>query len=151
MNGIRYWRLKRRMTYTALAREAGCNSITVRNMERNFSHTTSSLLVRVADALDVTVDQLVADYPEDSIVTGDHPEGRYTMATTRLNPVGRYCRTHNISLIEYAALAGKRTKQSAQYVWVKPKPKRSEIEPLARREGLTLEAFLALYLEEVAE
>lgn len=151
MNGIRYWRLKRRMTYNALAREAGCNSTTVRNWETKPDHITSALLVRIADVLGVTVDELMAEYPEDTISLGDHPEGKYTMATARLNPVGRYCRAHNISLCEYAALAGKRTKQSAQYAWVKPKPKHSEIEPLARRERLTLEAFLALYLEEVSE
>lgn len=151
MNGIRYWRLKRRMTYTALAQETGCSSTTIHSWETNPDHITSTLLVRIADVLEVTVDELMAEYPEDTISLGDHPEGKYTMAAVRLNPVGRYCRAHNISLREYAALAGKRSKQSAQYAWRKASPKPKEIEPLAQREGLSLKAFLTLYRKEVSE
>ena len=133
------------MTYVALGREAGCIDITVRNLEADIDHASSALLVRIADALNVTVDQLAMEYPEDSITPGDHPVGRYTMASDRLTPVGLYCRAHNISLNEYAALAGKHSRQSAQYAWVKPRPFLEEVEPLARREGLTPEVFLALY------
>ena len=42
MNGIRYWRLKRRMTYTALAQETGCSSTTLHSWETNPDHITST-------------------------------------------------------------------------------------------------------------
>lgn len=149
MNGIRYWRLKRRMTYTDLARKAGCTLDTIRRLEEHIgSNTSSALLLRIANALDVTVDELLMEYPEDAITLGDHPTGKYTMALSRLNPVGRYCREHNISLPEYAALTGKRSKQAAQRTWTKQKLKYEEILPLAEREGLTAEEFLTHYEKE---
>lgn len=101
MNGIRYWRLKRRMTYTDLARKAGCSPSTIRRLEEHIgSNTSSALLLRIANALDVTVDELLMEYPEDAITLGDHPAGKYPMALSRLNPVGRYCRSADLDQAE---------------------------------------------------
>lgn len=145
MSGILFWRLKRRMTYTALGKVAGCDGSTIRRLEQDLDHASCALLVRVADALGVTVDQLDMEYPEDSVTLGDHPAARYTMPVSRLNPVGRFCRERNISLPEYAALTGKRSRQAALRVWTKQKLKPGEILPLARMDGLTVEEFLRRY------
>lgn len=145
MNGLRYWRLKRHMSYSTLAKEAGGSGTTIRNLEEHLGHVSSDRLVRLADALDVTVDDLVREYPEDSIGLGDHPRSKYTMDKERLNPVGRFCRIHNISLPEYTALAGKNSKQAALRVWTKLKLRPGEILPLAQMEGLSIEDFLLRY------
>ena len=145
MSGVRYWRLKRRMTYTDLGKEAGCNGSTIRHLEDDLDHASYALLIRVADALGVTVDQLAEEYPEDAIGPGDHPAAKYTMDPVRLNPVGRFCREQNISLPEYAAMAGVRSRQAARRVWTKQKLKPGEILPLARLAGLSQEEFLVQY------
>ncbi len=151
MNGIRYWRLKERMSYTELARKANCVPNTIRQLEERIKDITSyALLLRLAEALDVTVAQLMMEYRSDAITLGDHPARKYTMDPSRLNPVGHYCRTNNISLPEYAALTGKKSKQAAQRTWTKQKLKYEEILPLAEREGLTVEEFLT-YCKEVMQ
>ena len=145
MSGVRYWRLKRRMTYTALGKEAGCGGSTVRRLEDDLDHASYALLIRIADALGVTVDQLAEEYPEDAVGPGDHPTAKYTMDPVRLNPVGRYCRASNISLPEYAAMAGVHSHQAARRVWTKQKLKPGEILPLAQLAGLSQEEFLVQY------
>lgn len=148
MNGLRYWRLKRRMSYTVLAKESGVSGSTIHNLEESLEHVYSDRLVRLADALDITVDDLVREYPEDSVGPGDHPKLKYTMDEDRLNPVGRFCRLHNISLPEYTTLAGKKSKQASLRVWTKRKLKPEEILPLAQMEGLSIEGFLLRYGKE---
>lgn len=150
MSGVRYWRLKRRMTYTALGKEAGCGGSTIRRLEDDLDHASYALLIRIADALGVTVDQLAEEYPGDAVGPGDHPTAKCTMDPVRLNPVGRYCRASNISLPEYAAMAGAHSRQAARRVWMKKKLKPGEIEPLARLAGLSQEEFLAQYGKGVA-
>lgn len=148
MNGIRYWRLKRRMTCTTLAREAHCSPGTIHRLEKHIgSNTSAALLLHIANALGVTVDELLMEYPEDAITLGDHPVRKHTVAPSRLNPVGRYCRANNISLTEYTALTDKHSRQAAQRAWTKQKLKPEEILPLAEREGLTVEDFLTHYKE----
>lgn len=145
MSGTRYWRLKKRMTYTDLGREAGCSGSTIRRLEDDLDHASYALLIRIADALGVTVDQLAEEYPEDAVGPGDHPTAKYTMDPVRLNPVGRYCRASNISLPEYAAMAGAHSRQAARRIWTKKKLKPGEIEPLAQLAGLSQEEFLTRY------
>lgn len=150
MSGVRYWRLKRRMTYTALGKEAGCGGSTIRRLEDDLDHASYALLIRIADALGVTVDQLAEEYPEDAIGPGDHPAQTYTVEDSRLNPVGRFCRERNISLPEYAAMAGAHSRQAARRIWTKQKLKPGEILPLAQLAGLSQEEFLVQYGKEVA-
>ena len=145
MSGIRYWRLKRHMTYTDLGREAGCGGSTIRHLEDDLDHASYALLIRISDVLGVTVDQLAEEYPEDAVGPGDHPAQTYTVDDSRLNPVGRFCRERNISLPEYAAMAAIKSRQAARRVWTKQKLKPGEIEPLARLAGLSQEEFLVQY------
>lgn len=145
MSGIRYWRLKRRMTYTDLGREAGCSGSTIRSLENDLDHASYALLIRIADALGVTVDQLAEEYPEDAVGPGDHPTAKYTTDPVRLNSVGRFCRERNISMPEYAAMAGAHSRQAVRRIWTKKKLKPGEILPLARLAGLSQEEFLARY------
>lgn len=150
MSGVRYWRLKRRMTYTALGKEAGCSGSTVRRLEDDLDHASYALLIRIADALGVTVDQLAEEYPEDAVGPGDHPAQTYTVDDSRLNQVGRFCRASNISLPEYASMAAINSRQAALRVWTKQKLKPGEILPLARLAGLSQEEFLIQYGKGVA-
>lgn len=150
MSGIRYWRLKNRMTYTDLGREAGCNGSTIRHLEEDLDHASYVLLIRIADTLGVTVDQLAEEYPEDAVGPGDHPAAKYTTDPVCLNPVGRFCRERNISLPEYAAMAGAHSRQAARRIWTKQKLKPGEILPLAQLAGLSQEEFLARYGKGVA-
>lgn len=148
MNGIKFWRLKRRMSYAELARRSNCSYDAISHLEKGIGDSTSYLfLLRLADALGVTLDDLLDEYPEDALSPGDHPAARYT-AQMALNPVGRYCREHNISLPQYAQMAGVRSRQAARRVWTKQKLKPSNVRPLAELEGLTVEEFLCRYEEE---
>ena len=148
MNGVQYWRLKKHMSINALAKAANCCSETIRRLEQTLSQAPSNRLVRVADALGVTVDDLAAEYSEEHITLGDHPAPKYTMDESRLNPVGRFCRAHNISLPQYAAMTGKRSKQAALRVWTKQKLKPEEILPLAQMEGISPEELLLRYAKK---
>lgn len=145
MNGIRFWRLKRHMSYAALCKAANCSYGTIRRLEEEIADSTSSaLLLRLADALGVTLDQLVMDYPADAVSWGDHPVPKRT-SDKPLNTVGRYCRHHNLTLTELARLLGKRSKQAAQHTCIKPTLKPEDILPLARREGVSVEDFISRY------
>ena len=145
INGIYYWRMKRRLSCAGLARAAGCDSQTVSHLEKEIEDSISYLvLLRLADALKVTLDELVADYPEDALGPEDRPMPKYT-SSAPLNPVGNYWRTHYLSLSQMAQLLGKHSRQSASYVCIKPKLKPKDVLPLALMEGLTTEEFLEKY------
>ena len=145
MNGIRFGRMKQRKSYTALGKDAHCSPSTVSHLEENIGENTSvALLLRLSDALDMTLDELMDDYPEDALGPGDHPTAKYT-AEVALNAVGRYCRSHNISLPQYARMAGIKSRQSARRVWSKRKLKPSNIFPLAQLEGITVKEFIHRY------
>ena len=150
MNAIRFLRLKKRMSYIELSRRSSVSPGTIRAMEEGIGERTSStLLLKIANALGVTIDALEVEYPEDAISLGDHPTPKHT-ATFILNPIGRFCRANNITLPQLANLLGKKSRQAAARTCTKQKVKLWEIQILAQIEGISAEEFMNRYKKEDA-
>lgn len=146
MNGFHYWRHKRRMTRRALAREAGCTPEFLMMQERDGNLSVSSTFVAsIAKVLDVTMDELFQEYPEEALEVGDHPTNRSRAGGRPLNAVGRYRLAHNLTYRELADRLEVTFRQSAQALCVSLHPSPRFLERLAALENMTVEEFLCHY------
>lgn len=149
MNGFRYWRHKRRMTLKELARAAGCAPAFLILQERKASLSASSALVAsVAGALDVTMEELFQEYPEEALEAGDHHGNRSRPGGRPLNVVGRYRLAHNLTYVELADLLGQNSSQAARNLCISPRPSRQTLEKLAALEGIGVEELLRRYPDQ---
>lgn len=146
MSGFRYWRHKRRLTLQELAQAAGCAPAFLILQERKANLSASSALVAsVAGALDVTMEELFQEYPEEALEAGDHHGNRSRVGGRPLNAVGRYRLAHNLTYRELADRLGVTSRQSAQALCVSPRPSLRFLERLAALENMTVEEFLCHY------
>lgn len=149
MSGFRYWRCKRHMTLRELAQEAGCNRVFLMIQEREANPSASSALVAsVAKVLNVTMDELFQEYPEEALEAGDHHGNRSRPGGRPLNVVGRYRLAHNLTYREMADRLGQHSSQAARNLCISPRLSRRSLERLAALENLEVEELLRRYDEE---
>ena len=150
MNGIAYFRRKRRMTMEELAKRSGVNKMTICNYEKKKTLIQSSTmkLLALADALDVTLDALVEPYDPASLDVGDH----YTKPSASLladTPLARYRKQKNLTMQQLADLLGVR-KQYVSNILMEPEIPEKTLAKLCALEGLTPVEFLCKYGKEAA-
>lgn len=147
MTGFRYWRRKRRMTLQELAQASGCTTAFLITQERKVNPSASSALVAaVAGALGVTMDELFQEYPEETLVGGDHAATRSRTQGQALNVIGQYRLAHNLTYLELATRLGQASRQAARSLCISPHPSPRFLERLAGLEDLKVEEFLCRYL-----
>ena len=150
MNGIAYFRRKRRMTMDELAKRSGVSQMTICNYEKKQTLIQSSTtkLLALADALDVTLDALVEAYDPASLDVGDHytkPSASLHADTTR----ARYRKQKNLTMQQLADMLGVR-KQYVSTILMEPEIPEKTLAKLCALEGLTPAEFLGKYGKEAA-
>lgn len=146
MIGIEYYRRIRQLRMTDLAQRSGVTVETIRSYVRKGVPDGASvaMLVALADALDISIDALVADYDECRLT----PRDRYSRSSCINSPnnvVSNYRIWHHLRYDELAALLNLKARESARTVCKRETAKEKYIRMLASYEGISLEAFTNRY------
>lgn len=146
MNGLTYWRCKKRMTRQALATAAKLNHYTLSLIEKKgFSDATrASTLVSLAEVLGVTVDQLIDQYDGRDLEEGDR--GTYSCNSDNSdNPISVYRREKNLSFKLLAPRLHVTTVEAARQACKRSKPSKKHLKRLSDYEGITIKEFEQKY------
>lgn len=150
MNGVEYYRRVRQYTRSRLATLSGVNLAAVDRICNgpNVESMTIDHARSLAKALDVTVDELLMDYPEAaspqkkmlSFKENKHP----------CNSLENYRRAKHYTYLELAQLLNI-SKQAARFHCTYDKASRKTVQKLARYENMTEEAFEEQYGKPMAD
>ena len=154
ITGLEFYRCKRRMQKVDLHKAAGVSlsSITVLEALPTLDKCRMELILRLADALEVTVDQILEIHDRKELTPLDRSFQVSTDYCAR-NPVAIYRQAKNLTLRELGKLLGGLTKWGTSKVCRTAKPPCWHIRTLASLEGMTEEEFLETfrYDDEVEE
>ena len=149
MNGIRYHRLKRGLSVTALARKTSVNLATIRLMERSgwesgVGTIRGTSYLRVRDFFGVPVDELLReDLPE----VEEPRKHRRPLGSAKGHPENCfvvYRLRHDLDLRRMAALLDV-SHETVRTICARPQPPEKYIRILADKEGCTVEEFIQIY------
>lgn len=97
MTGTRYFRLRERLPQKGLAEKAGVSIITINHLEHRLpDHWRANTMLKVAQALNVTVTDLLTMYASDCCVNQFALRGRY--AHSPINCISQYLYANQHSL-----------------------------------------------------
>ena len=147
MTGVAYYRRKRGLTRLELAARSGATVQTIMNYEQKGvpSRAYVSVLLNLADALGVTLDELLAEHDERELTTLDRSKRESRIRSPR-NAVSNYRIARNLRYQELADLLGLRDRESARVVCRRETAREKHILALSRHEGISAEKFLEQYL-----
>ena len=145
VTGVKYWRFKRHITRKSLAKQSGIVEMTLKDMEEDFFFSRPSCFyMRIAAALNVTVDDLAQSYPVSMLAAGD----RYVRKSTSANPnncLAVYKMVHHLNNEQMANLLGLAGRESARKVCERDVPQEKYVKRLAQYEGISEEEFIFRY------
>ena len=146
ITGTEYYRLKARISQNTLAKRAGVGLVTVQRMCWGIQPQTTALstYMRVAEALGVSVHQLLRDRDESELEDGDH--AAYPSRTgSPNNCLAMYRQEHGLSLEQLGQRLGGKTRECVRQACASEHPPKKHIRTLAAYEGVTPEEFCREY------
>ena len=146
MTGLEFYRKKRQMTRDVLAELAGVTRESILIYEhRGFSAGTSmQMLLALTTALEITVDELVADHDEAELTTIDRSV-RPSNIVSPGNVIYRYKVVHNLRYDELATILGLAARESARYVCKCKTAGKKHVIRLCQHEHMSEDEFLLRY------
>lgn len=145
INGILFWRKKRRLTAAELAGQAGVSCSTIRSLEQEIRLSTSLTVYKsVADALGVTVEMLLENYDTCALEDGENRRKRARREFGN-SAVAVYCEKHNLTYSQLADRLGLTSRERARQLCQGETASVKHIRKLAEYEDLTIEDFCELY------
>ena len=145
INGMLYWRKKRRLTAAELAEQAGLSCATILGLEHEIRLSTSLTVYKsVADALGVTVEMLLKDYDSCELKDGENRRKK-TRREFGNSAVAVYCEKHNLTYSQLADRLGLTSRERARQLCQGETASVKHIKTLAEYEDLTIEDFCELY------
>ena len=150
MNGIRYFRKKNKLAIYELSELSHVCKPTIHSLEKAIQPTTTlSTYLRLADALGVTLDELLDDYDPALLKDGDRHAYIGRQKPPR-NPIAVYRREENLSLQQMADRMGVGSREWARRICDKTIASPKLLRRLAAYENVTEAEFLRRYtVEEV--
>ena len=150
MNGIRYFRKKNKLAVFELSELSHVSKPTIHNLEESINPaTTLSIYLRLAEALGVTLDELLDDYDPALLKDGDRYPYPAKQKPAR-NSIAVYRRTENLSLQQLADRMGVSSREWARRVCDEEIASSKLLRRLAAFEGVTEDEFVRIYaVEEV--
>lgn len=146
MNGVAFYRRKRQYSREKLAELAGICKDTIRNYElrgiTDFSEVES--LLALAKALDVSLDELVAEHDERELSTVDRTVRPSNIDSPR-NCVSNYRRAKNLRYQELADLLGLASREGARHACRRSTARSKHVARLAQYEGISTAEFMVRY------
>ena len=147
MNGVEFFRNKNKLTRKALAERSGVTIATLYNYASRGipEHAYVSALLPLADALGVTLDELVDDYDERNLSTQDRSVHRSCICSP-YNAVNNYRLAHNLRFRELADRLGLGDRESARNACKRKTARSTHVMRLSTYEHISVEEFLNCYM-----
>ena len=147
INGLRLLVAKSHESCAALAGKAGIEAWEIASrMQKICPETRLANILPLANAFEVTVDDLLRYYPKSAVRAGDHYV-RKTEATNPNNAIERYRREHNYSMQELANILGSVSRSGAFRICTKTAAARKYVLLICNHEGITETEFRLHYGE----
>lgn len=145
ISGLRYWRKKHGLSIAALAERAGVSVNEIGTCERHgFSiYTHASVFRRLAAALYVRVDELLALHDESELLLGER-SSRRAESHRPTNVIDNYRVRNNLTLRAMGDLLGVSRQTVLNYCCAKQVNMRA-VDTLCQREGLSKTSFFEKY------
>ena len=144
MNGIQYYRLKGRCSKEQVCKVTGLCRPLLDKLEEETEHLNScKYYMALAQFFDVRVEELLADYDDDTIELGDQYvrpsciDNRNCLEAWRLE--------RNLKYEQVAELLGLSSREGGRQACKAKIPKLAHLQKITRSEGITIEAFLEKY------
>ena len=152
MTSVEYHRRKNGLSQSALAAKSGLSEMTIQNYEHHGipGHTSVTPLLNLADALGVTLDELLLEHDGAELTTKDRSKRKSYIDSPR-NAVSNYRIAHNPRFQELADRLGVGSRESARVICRRPTARRKHILTLSGYEKISPEEFLELYLPDDPE
>ncbi len=147
MTGLCYWRNKKRFSKASLSEKTGLSTGLITQMEKRLSpYTVLSIYIKLAEALGVTVDQLLEEYDDAELGVGDHGSYR-TGKGIRFAPncIAEYRIIKNFTFQELGGILGLTSRQGAKRICDLPDAPEKYVKTLAAREKISAEEFRLRY------
>jgi len=147
MTSVEYHRRKNGLSQSALAAKSGLSEMTIQNYEHGGipGHTSVTPLLNLADALGVTLDELLTEHDGSELTTKDRSK-RKSCIDSPCNAVSNYRIAHNLRFQELADRLGVGSRESARVICKRDTARRKHILTLSGYEKISPEEFLELYL-----
>ena len=148
MNGIRFYRKKNKLAIYELSELSHVCKPTIHSLEEAINPTTAlTIYLRLADALGVTLDELLDDYDPALLKDGDR-HAYCGSAKHPRNPIAVYRREENLSFQQLATRMGVTSREWARRVCEEDTASPKLLRRLAAFENLTEAEFLRRYAVE---
>ena len=145
INGISFWRKKRRLTVSELSDLTGVSRSTILALEHEIKLSTALTVYKaIANALGVTIAMLLASYDESELADGDRHRKR-VRKEFGASEIAVYCTKHNLTYRQLANRLGLTSSERARQLCMADTVPVKHISKLASFEGLTIEEFCELY------
>ena len=147
MTSVEYHRRKHGLSQSTLAAKTGISVMTIQNYEHGGipGHTSVTPLLNLADALGVTLDELLLERDAKELTSKDRTRHRSYINSPR-NAVSNYRIAHTLRFQELADRLGVGSRESARVICRRPTARRKHILTLSGYEKISPEEFLELYL-----
>lgn len=142
MSGVKYHRLKQRLTKRALSKLSGVTESTIKRYEDPEYDPLKmqiSKLRALAEVLHVQIDDLARKYDDESLSAGDH----HTFSCRTLyndNPIANYRRMENLTMKQMADRCGC-SRQNISKACTGKGPSKKMIKKLCAYHDITLQTF----------
>lgn len=144
MNGMKYFRLKGHFSKEQVVQVTGVSQVVLDQMEMEQEHTRNCLFyMALAKFYGVFVEDLLAEYPEETLTPGDQYVRKSTVDPR--NCVEAWRREHYLNYLQVAQTLGLKTRESGRVVCKNPNPRLAHLRTLAQLENMSVEGFLQKY------
>lgn len=145
INGISFWRKKRRLTVSELSDLAGVSRSTILSLEHGIKASTALTVYKgISEALGVTIAMLLDSYDECELTEGENRRKR-TRREFGSSEIAVYCTKHNLTYRQLANRLGLTSSERARQLCMADTVPAKHIKKLAEYENLTIEEFCELY------
>ena len=152
MTSVEYHRRKHGLSQSTLAAKTGISVMTIQNYEHGGipGHTSVTPLLNLADALGVTLDELLLEHDGAELTSKDRTRHR-SYIDSPCNAVSNYRIAHNLRFQELADRLGVGSRESARVICKRKTARWKHILTLSGYEKISPEEFLELYLPDDPE
>ena len=148
MNGIRFFRKKNKLAIYELSELSGVSGATIHTLEEELNPRTSlSIYMRLAEALNVTIDEMLEDYDPALLKDGDRHSYAGKAKVPR-NPIAVYRHEENLSLQQLAGRMGVTSREWARRICAEEIASPKLLRRLAAFENITEAEFSRRYAVE---
>lgn len=147
MTGVQFYRSKLGLSRNTLSARSGLCVATIMNYEQKGipDHTPVSPLLNLADALGVTLDELLTEHDASDLTTADRIKCSSKINSPR-NAISNYRIAHNLRYQELADRLGVGSREAARVICKRETARRKYILTLSAYEQFSPEEFLERYL-----